>query len=109
MDEIRASGWTTRRSSVRTIRRPSSRQYGRIVTRRDRAVDIAIAASVFVLGQLEAWWGVNASHQQGPSWAQAALYAVTSAVLVLRRVHPVICLFVITAVSWVEFASFGSS
>lgn len=78
------------------------------MTGKDRAVDIAVAAAVFILGQLEAWWGVNASHQQGPSWAQATLYAVTSAVLVFRRIRPLGGLVVITIVSWAEFVIFGS-
>lgn len=78
------------------------------MTRRNWALDVAIAAIAVVLGQLEAWWGIGASHRQGPAWAQAALYATTGAVLIFRRVAPFRCLAVIMAASLVEFAMFGS-
>ncbi|WP_182112522.1 MULTISPECIES: sensor histidine kinase [unclassified Actinotalea] len=78
------------------------------MTRRSWSFDIALALAVGVLGQLEAWWGVGATHRQGPLWAQATLYAVTAALLVVRRVHPLGCLVAIVVVSAVEFAVFGS-
>ncbi len=78
------------------------------MTRRRWSLDIAIALVVGVLGQLEAWWGVGETHRQGPLWAQATLYAVTAALLVVRRLVPLACLTAIVAVSALEFAVFGS-
>lgn len=78
------------------------------MTRRGWALDAAIAAVVVVLGQLEAWWGIGASHQQGPTWAQAALYATTGGVLIFRRVAPFRCLAAIMVASLAEFWLFGS-
>lgn len=78
------------------------------MTRKSWALDTTIGAVVLVLGQLEAWWGIGASHRQGPAWAQATLYAVTAAVVVFRRVAPVHCLFAILVASLVEFSVFGS-
>ena len=78
------------------------------MTRRGWALDIAIAAVVLCLGQLEAWGGVNASHRQGPHWAEALAYGVAAALLVLRRVSPLLCLVLITAVSVIEYGAAGS-
>jgi signal transduction histidine kinase len=78
------------------------------VTRPSWLFDGTVAAVLVVTGQLEAWWGVNATHRQGPHWAEGLLYAVTAALLVLRRVNPLLCLALITAVSVVEFAAVGS-
>jgi signal transduction histidine kinase len=75
---------------------------------RSWALDIAIAAAVGALGVAEALWGVGASHLQGPVWAQAALYVVTAALLVVRRVWPIGCQTAIVVVNTVEFAAFGS-
>lgn len=61
-----------------------------------------------MLGQLEAWWGVNATHRQGPPAAEAALYAVTAAAVALRRRRPLECLAFIVVVSVVEFIAVGS-
>jgi signal transduction histidine kinase len=78
------------------------------MTRRGWLFDIALAAVLVGLGQLEAWLGVNATHRQGPHWAEALVYALTAALLVLRRVRPLACLALITAVSLVEYALAGS-
>jgi signal transduction histidine kinase len=78
------------------------------VSRRNWAFDITLAVVVGVLGQLEAWWGIGSTHRQGPLWAQSLLYAVTAALLVARRVHPIGCLAAMVAVSVVEFAAVGS-
>lgn len=59
-------------------------------------------------GLAEALWGINATHRQGPMWAEAALYVVTGLLLVIRRVAPLTCLTLITAVSAVEFALYGA-
>jgi signal transduction histidine kinase len=64
---------------------------------------------VLALGQLEAWWGVGATHQQGPEWAQALVYAVAAGLLVFRRVRPVLVLGIMATVYLVEFAAFGAS
>jgi signal transduction histidine kinase len=82
--------------------------YRRLVSRRSWAFDVGVAAAVLVLGQLEAWWGVGASHRQGPVPVQAALYAVTAALLVLRRLHPLGVVVAMTVIYVVEFAAFGS-
>ena len=78
------------------------------MSRRAWAFDAVVAAVVLVLGQLEAWYGVNATHQQGPAWAQALLYAVTALLLLGRRVQPLGCLAAVVAVSLVEFAAVGA-
>jgi signal transduction histidine kinase len=78
------------------------------MTLRGWAVDATIAALVLFLGQLEAWLGVNATHRQGPHWAEALLYGSTAAVLVVRRVTPLGCLAAITGLSLMEFAAAGS-
>ena len=85
-----------------------SRQYRRGVSRRNWAFDIALAVTVGVLGQLEAWWGIGSTHRQGPLWAQSLLYAVTALLLVGRRVWPLACLTAIAVVSIVEFIAVGS-
>jgi hypothetical protein len=36
------------------------------VSRRNWAFDIALAAAVGVLGQLEVWLGIGSTHRQGP-------------------------------------------
>jgi signal transduction histidine kinase len=78
------------------------------VSRRNWAFDIAVAAAVLVLGQVEAWWGIGATHRQGPLWAQSLLYAVTAGLLVFRRVRPLPVLAAIVAVYVAEFAVVGS-
>jgi hypothetical protein len=78
------------------------------VTRRNWAFDIAVAAVVGVLGQLEAWWGFTSTHRQGPLWAQALLYAVTAVLLAGRRVNPLACQGAILLASTVEFAQVGA-
>jgi signal transduction histidine kinase len=78
------------------------------VTRRNWLLDGTLAAVVVAAGQFEAWLGVNATHRQGPHWAEALLYALTGALLILRRVRPLLCLALITAVSLVGFALAGS-
>jgi signal transduction histidine kinase len=78
------------------------------VSRRNWAFDIALAAAVGVLGQLEVWWGIGSTHRQGPLWVQSLLYAVTALLLVFRRVRPLGCLTAMVVVSVFEFAAVGS-
>ena len=78
------------------------------MSRRNWAFDIALAVTVGVLGQLEAWWGIGSTHRQGPVWAQSLLYAVTALLLIVRRVRPLACLTAIAAVSVAEFIAVGS-
>jgi signal transduction histidine kinase len=78
------------------------------MTRRNWAFDIAIALVVASLGVLETFWGVGATHRQGPEWAEAFLYVSTGLLLALRRVSPLGCLAAILVVSTAEFAVFGS-
>jgi signal transduction histidine kinase len=79
------------------------------VSRRSQAFDIAVAALVLVLGQLEAWWGIGATHRQGPLWAQSLVYTVAALLLVFRRRRPFLVLVVMVAAYLVEFAVFGAS
>ncbi len=72
------------------------------------AFDGAIALVVAVLGLLEAIWGIDATHRQGPHWVEALLYVVTALLLLIRRVDPLGCLVAIVAVSLAEFALVGS-
>ena len=78
------------------------------MSRRNWAFDIALAAAVGVLGQLEVWWGIGSTHRQGPLWVQSLLYAVTALLLVGRRVRPLACLTAMVVVSVVEFVAVGS-
>ena len=78
------------------------------MSRRNWAFDIALAAAVGVLGQLEVWWGIGSTHRQGPLWVQSLLYAVTALLLVGRRVRPLGCLTAMVVVSIVEFVAVGS-
>lgn len=82
--------------------------YRLAMTRRSWAVDAGIALGVLVLGQLEVWTGTGATHEQGPHWAQATAYALGASCLLLRRVRPLECLLVLSAIYVVEFALFGS-
>jgi signal transduction histidine kinase len=88
--------------------RSRAQQYRRGVSRRNWAFDIALAAVVGVLGQLEVWWGIGSTHRQGPLWAQSLLYAVTALLLVGRRVRPLACLTAIVVASLLEFVAVGS-
>jgi signal transduction histidine kinase len=88
---------------------PKLGAYLRAVSRRSWAFDIAVAAVVLVLGQLEAWWGIGATHQQGPAWAQSLLYGVTALLLVFRRIRPLPVLVAMVAMYVVAFAVFGSA
>jgi signal transduction histidine kinase len=78
------------------------------VSRKNWAFDIALAAVVGVLGQLEVWLGIGSTHRQGPLWVQSLLYAVTALLLVCRRVRPLACLTAMVVVSIVEFVAIGS-
>jgi signal transduction histidine kinase len=88
--------------------RPPSRPYRLPVTRRSWAFDAAIAAVALVLGQLEAWYGVNATHRQGPHWAEALAYGVGALLLLVRRIRPTECLAAMVGIYVVEFALVGS-
>ena len=78
------------------------------MSRRSWTFDAVIAVAFAVLGVLEVYWGIGATHRQGPHWAQALLYVVTALLLVLRRVEPLRCLLAIVVISVAEFAIFGS-
>jgi signal transduction histidine kinase len=84
------------------------RQYGSLVRRRSVVFDVLLAVAVLVLGQLEAWNGFQATHRQGPHWAEAAGYGLAALALVIRRRHPLRCLLVVGGVMAVEFAIFGA-
>jgi signal transduction histidine kinase len=78
------------------------------MTRRAWALDGAIGVAVAVLGVLEAYVGLNATHRQGPHWAEALVYVVTGLLLVLRRTRPVEMQVAILLAMTVEFSVFGS-
>ena len=78
------------------------------MTRRSITLDVLIAAAVLAAGQAEAWTGFQSTHRQGPAWAQALVYGVAAALLVIRRVRPLQCLLLVCAVFILEFAVFGS-
>lgn len=90
------------------MRRIPQRPYGEVVRSRSWAFDIAIAVVVAALGVVEALWGVNSTHRQGPVGAETALYLVTGLLLVARRIAPLATLAAIVVASTVEFALFGS-
>ncbi|WP_194793219.1 histidine kinase [Raineyella fluvialis] len=76
--------------------------------RRSWWFDATIAAGVIIVGQLDGWLGVTATHRQGPHWAEALLYAIGGALLLWRRARPLAVLSAIVAAAVVEFATFGS-
>ncbi|WP_062318352.1 sensor histidine kinase [Demequina maris] len=78
------------------------------MTRRSWAFDGSIVVLVLVLGQLEVWLGIGATHRQGPAWAQATGYALAALALGWRRVHPFATLVAVAGVLTLEFAVFGS-
>ena len=78
------------------------------MSRRSWALDVTIAVGVAVLGVLEAFWGIDATHRQGPHWAEAVLYVVTAGLLAIRRKIPIGCMMAIVVASAAEFALFGS-
>ncbi|HEX4699920.1 MAG TPA: sensor histidine kinase [Actinomycetes bacterium] len=78
------------------------------MTRRNWAFDAAIVAVTLALGQLEAWYGVNATHRQGPHWAEALAYGIGALLLIVRRTRPMLCLAGMVAAYVVEFALVGS-
>jgi signal transduction histidine kinase len=90
------------------MRRRVARYYSDLVRRRSWGLDIAIAVVVAALGAAEAVGGVDATHRQGPVWAEAAIYIAAGLLLVLRRISPLVCLAAILVVSTIEFALFGS-
>ncbi len=88
--------------------RPPSRPYRVLVSGRSKVFDVAIAAAVLVLGQLEAWLGVNATHRQGPHWAEALVYGIGAVLLLARRTLPTLCLAAIAGSYLAGFAVFGA-
>jgi signal transduction histidine kinase len=78
------------------------------VTRRNVVFDLFVAGACLILGQLEVWTGVGATHRQGPAWAEALGYGLGAALLVARRIEPLGVFAGLVAVYVVEFAIFGS-
>ncbi|GLI27026.1 hypothetical protein ARHIZOSPH14_12680 [Agromyces rhizosphaerae] len=71
-------------------------------------VDIAIAAIVLVLGQLEAWAGIGAMTMPGPDWARGLAYGLAAVLLVFRRARPLAVLTAVAIVLLAEFALAGA-
>jgi signal transduction histidine kinase len=78
------------------------------MSRRSVVFDAVLAAVVLAAGQAEAWTGAQATHRQGPHWAEALGYGLAALALLIRRVHPLRCVLVVCGVLVVEFAVFGS-
>ena len=92
------------------MRRGSGRAYLRLVTRRQWAFDVGLAAGIAVLTQVEAWdpHSFVTTRHQGPSAAMAAGYLVAAAALVLRRVRPLTCAAVVAGALSLQWLVFGS-
>ena len=75
---------------------------------RSWAFDVAVVLMALTVGQIEAWGGLGATHQQGPRWAQALAYGVAAVLLLARRWRPLETLAAIVLVYLVEFAAVGS-
>src|SRR4051794_41922361 len=78
------------------------------MTRRSIAFDVLLALVVLVAGQAEAWTGAQATHRQGPHWAEALGYGLAAAALVLRRGGPLLCGLLVSGVLAPEWGGFGS-
>lgn len=78
------------------------------MSRRSWAFDVAVAAVVLVLAQVESWNGAGATHRQGPHWAEALAFGLAAVLLVWRRRRPLEVAAAIALVYAVEFAVFGS-
>jgi len=78
------------------------------MSRRSVVFDTLLAAVLLAVGQAEAWTGFQATHRQGPHWAEALGYGIAAAALLLRRVHPLRCVLVVCGVLVLEFAVFGA-
>lgn len=76
--------------------------------RRSVVFDVLLAVVVVALSQIEVWTGAFSTHRQGPRWAQALGYGVPAALLVLRRLRPLLCVVALSAAMALEFAVFGS-
>jgi signal transduction histidine kinase len=76
--------------------------------RRSVVFDTVLAAVLLAAGQAEAWTGFQATHRQGPHWAQALGYGLAAAALLIRRVHPLRCVLLVCGVLVLEFAVFGA-
>lgn len=78
------------------------------MTRRSIAFDALLAGVVLASGQAEAWGGAFVTRRQGPPWAEALGYGLPAVFLVIRRIHPLRCVFLVCGVMALEFAVFGS-
>jgi signal transduction histidine kinase len=78
------------------------------VRRRSLLFDALLACALLVLVEAEVWTGAFSTHRRGPRWAQALGYGVPAALLVLRRVRPLLCLVAASGAMALEFAVFGS-
>ncbi len=78
------------------------------MNRRDWAIDGAVAGGVLVVGQLEVWAGMGATHRQGPPWAQALTYAAGGILLLWRRRSPLAVLAAIVVAYAVDFLTVGA-
>jgi signal transduction histidine kinase len=78
------------------------------MSRRSVVFDTLLAAFFLAAGQAEAWTGAQATHRQGPHWAEALGYGLAALALLIRRVHPLRCLLLVCGVLALEFAIFGA-
>ena len=78
------------------------------MSRRSVVFDAVLVAVVLGAGQAEAWTGAQATHRQGPHWAEALGYGLAAVALIIRRVQPLRCLLLVCGVMALEFAVFGA-
>ncbi|WP_353828686.1 sensor histidine kinase [Agromyces sp. SYSU T0242] len=75
---------------------------------RIRAIDIAVAAVVFLIAELDVWAGIGTTNAVGPEWARSVAFGLAAVMLVFRRERPLGVLAAVVAASIAEFAAFGS-
>jgi signal transduction histidine kinase len=84
-------------------------EYLHDVTRRQQALDIALALAVAAIGQLEVWAGVFGPNLAGPKPAVSASYLLAALALALRRRFPLAVAIFVSAALGIEFLVFGAS
>ncbi len=87
--------------------RTRPRDTGR-VTRRQQAVDLAVAALVGVGCTLEVWGPAGSTHLTGPRAAVFAAYMIAVVALAVRRRFKLAAVLVLAAALSVEWLVFGS-
>ena len=84
-------------------------EYFHGVTRRQQALDVALAIAVALVGQHEVWVGVSGAHIHGPKPAVSAAYLLTAFALALRKRAPLAVAVFVSGVFAITSLAFGSS